>query len=114
MQVLGGSFLALMVDYLLGYSRWSLEFVFPVALTIGTMAITSMILLDTKRFTDLVIYQLIFGLIGIILLAFIYFNLVVFRTVALIGSYYAIITCVGLFFFADRQMMHELKKKFHY
>ncbi len=114
MQVLGGSFLALMVDYLLGYSGWSLEFVFPVALTIGTMAITLMILLDTKRFTDLVIYQLIFGLIGIILLAFIYFNLVVFRTVALIGSYYAIITCVGLFFFADRQMIHELKKKFHY
>ncbi|WP_235069953.1 DUF6320 domain-containing protein [Turicibacter sp. TJ11] len=114
MHVLGGSVLAIVVDYLLGYSGWSLAFILPVALVIGTTAITLMILFDTKRFTDLVIYQLIFGVIGIVLLVFIYFHIIEFRTVALIGSYYTIITCVGLFFFADRQMIHELKKKFHY
>ena len=114
MQVLGISVLANIVDYFLGYTGWSLEIVFPVILSLGTLVLTVMILLDSKRFTDLVIYQLIFGIMGIFIVVMIYLDIIVFRSIAIIGSYYSLITCVGLFFFADRQMMHELKKKFHY
>ena len=113
-QVIGISALSMIVDYFLGYSGWSLEIIFPLGLMAGTTIITVMILLNPKRFTDLVIYQLMFGLMGIVILAMIYFQVILFRQIAIIGSYYTIITCVGLFFFADRQMIHELKKKFHY
>ena len=113
-QVIGISALSIIVDYFLGYSGWSLDIIFPLDLMAGTTIITVMILLNPKRFTDLVIYQLMFGLMGIVILAMIYFQVIIFRQIAIIGSYYTIITCVGLFFFADRQMIHELKKKFHY
>ena len=113
-QVIGISALSIIIDYFLGYSGWSLEIIFPLDLMAGTTIITVMILLNSKRFTDLVIYQLMFGLMGIVILAMIYFQVILFRQIAIIGSYYTIITCVGLFFFADRQMIHELKKKFHY
>lgn len=113
-QVIGISALSIIIDYFLGYSGWSLEIIFPLGLMAGTTIITVMILLNSKRFTDLVIYQLMFGLMGIVILAMIYFQVILFRQIAIIGSYYTIITCVGLFFFADRQMIHELKKKFHY
>lgn len=113
-QVIGISALSIIIDYFLGYSGWSLEIIFPLGLMAGTTIITVMILLNPKRFTDLVIYQLMFGLMGIVILAMIYFQVILFRQIAIIGSYYTIITCVGLFFFADRQMIHELKKKFHY
>ena len=109
-QVIGISALSIIIDYFLGYSGWSLEIIFPLGLMAGTTIITVMILLNSKRFTDLVIYQLMFGLMGIVIL----FQVILFRQIAIIGSYYTIITCVGLFFFADRQMIHELKKKFHY
>lgn len=113
-QVIGISALSIIIDYFLGYSGWSLDIIFPLDLMAGTTIITVMILLNPKRFTDLVIYQLMFGLMGILILAMIYFQVIIFRQIAIIGSYYTIITCVGLFFFADRQMIHELKKKFHY
>lgn len=113
-QVIGISALSIIIDYFLGYSGWSLEIIFPLGLMAGTTIITVMILLNSKRFTDLVIYQLMFGLMGIVILAMIYFQVILFRQIAIIGSYYTINTCVGLFFFADRQMIHELKKKFHY
>ena len=113
-QVIGISALSIIIDYFLGYSGWSLEIIFPLGLMAGTTIITVMLLLNSKRFTDLVIYQLMFGLMGIVILAMIYFQVILFRQIAIIGSYYTIITCVGLFFFADRQMIHELKKKFHY
>ena len=113
-QVIGISALSIIIDYFLGYSGWSLDIIFPLGLMAGTTIITVMILLNSKRFTDLVIYQLMFGLMGIVILAMIYFQVILFRQIAIIGSYYTIITCVGLFFFADRQMIHELKKKFHY
>ena len=113
-QVIGISALSIIIDYFLGYSGWSLDIIFPLDLMAGTTIITVMILLNPKRFTDLVIYQLMFGLMGIVILAMIYFQVILFRQIAIIGSYYTIITCVGLFFFADRQMIHELKKKFHY
>ena len=113
-QVIGISALSIIIDYFLGYSGWSLEIIFPLGLMVGTTIITVMILLNSKQFTDLVIYQLMFGLMGIVILAMIYFQVILFRQIAIIGSYYTIITCVGLFFFADRQMIHELKKKFHY
>ena len=111
-QVIGISALSIIIDYFLGYSGWSLEIIFPLGLMAGTTIITVMILLNSKRFTDLVIYQLMFGLMGIVILAMIYFQVILFRQIAIIGSYYTIITCVGLFFFADRQMIHELKKNF--
>ncbi|MBS3199378.1 DUF6320 domain-containing protein [Turicibacter bilis] len=113
-QVIGISALSIIIDYFLGYSGWSLDIIFPLDLMAGTTIITVMILLNPKRFTDLVIYQLMFGLMGIVILTMIYFQVIIFRQIAIIGSYYTIITCVGLFFFADRQMIHELKKKFHY
>lgn len=113
-QVIGISALSMIIDYFLGYSGWSLDIIFPLDLMAGTTIITVMILLNPKRFTDLVIYQLMFGLMGIVILAMIYFQVIIFHQIAIIGSYYTIITCVGLFFFADRQMIHELKKKFHY
>ena len=113
-QVIGISALSIIIDYFLGYSGWSLDIIFPLDLMAGTTIITVMILLNSKRFTDLVIYQLMFGLMGIVILAMIYFQVILFRQIAIIGSYYTIIICVGLFFFADRQMIHELKKKFHY
>lgn len=114
MQVLGITVLSNSIDYFLGYSGWSVEIVFPVILSLGTLVLTVVILLDDKRFSDLVIYQLIFGVMGIGVVVMIYLNIIVFRSVAIIGSYYTLMTCVGLFFFADRQMIHELKKKFHY
>ena len=113
-QVIGISALSIIIDYFLGYSGWSLDIIFPLGLMAGTTIITVMILLNSKRFTDLVIYQLMFGLMGIVILAMIYFQVILFRHIAIIGSYYTIITCVGLLVFADRQMIHELKKKFHY
>lgn len=111
-QVIGISALSIIIDYFLGYSGWSLDIIFPLDLMAGTTIITVMILLNPKRFTDLVIYQLMFGLMGIVILAMIYFQVIIFRQIAIIGSYYTIITCVGLFFFADRQMIHELRKNF--
>lgn len=114
MQVLGITVLANSIDYFLGYCGWSLEIVFPVVLSLGTLVLTVVILLDNKRFSDLVIYQLIFGVMGIGVVVMIYLNIIVFRSIAIMGSYYTLMTCVGLFFFADRQMIHELKKKFHY
>lgn len=114
MQVVGISSIALMIDLFFGYQGWALEFILPVTLAVGTMVITVTIALDSKQFTDLVIYQLIFGLIGVLLLILIYFRFIVLHQFAVFGSYYTILTCVGLFFFADRQMVHELKKKFHY
>ena len=103
-----------MIDLFFGYQGWALELILPLTLAVGTMVITVTIALDSKQFTDLVIYQLIFGLIGILLLILIYFRFIVLHQFAVFGSYYTILTCVGLFFFADRQMVHELKKKFHY
>ena len=114
MQVVGISSIALMIDLFFGYQGWALELILPLTLAVGTMVITVTIALDSKQFTDLVIYQLIFGLIGILLLILIYFRFIVLHQFAVFGSYYTILTCVGLFFFADRQMVHELKKKFHY
>lgn len=114
MQVIGISIVSIIVDYCSGYKGWSLDIIFPLALASATTVITAMILINSKRFTDLVIYQLVFGLMGIVILVLLYLQVIVFRPIAIVGSYYTIITCVGLFFFADRQIIHELKKKFHY
>lgn len=114
LQVLGGSALSIVIDYLLGYQGWSLGFVFPLALMAGTSILTLLIILRPKLFTDFASYQLLFGLIGTFLLILVYFDLIGFQSVAIVAGYYSIITCVGLFFFADRKMVHEIKKKFHY
>lgn len=114
MHVFGGTVFAIILDYLLGYRGWSLNFVFPLVLMAGTSVFTLLIILRPKRFTDFASYQLLLGSIGLFLLLLVYFNLITFPAVAIVAGYYSLITCVGMFMFADRKLMHEIKKKFHY
>ena len=113
-HVFGGTVFAVILDYLLGYQGWSLNFVFPLALMAGTSVFTLLIILRPKRFTDFASYQLLLGGIGLFLLMLVYFELISFPAVAVVAGYYALITCVGMFMFADRKLIHEIKKKFHY
>lgn len=109
-----GTTFAIILDYLFGYQGWALSFIFPLALMSGNSVFTLLIILRPKRFADFASYQLLLGGIGVFLLLLVYFNLIPFPSVAVVGGYYSLITCVGMFTFADRKVIHELKKKFHY
>lgn len=113
-HVLGGTVFSIILDYLLGYQGWALNLVFPLALMTGTSVFSLLIILRPRLFADFASYQLLMGGIGLFLLLLVYFDLISFPYVAVVAGYYSLITCLGMFVFADRKLIHEIKKKFHY
>ncbi|MGL4372972.1 MAG: DUF6320 domain-containing protein [Turicibacter sp.] len=114
MQVTALSLLAFLIDFVLGYSKWSVNYVFPTAIMIGTFILTLLVLLRPKKFKDVVMYQLLLTILGVISAILVLFHVVSFEFIAVVAGYYSIITFLGMFIFADRRMLHELKKKFHF
>ncbi|HAX73130.1 MAG TPA: hypothetical protein DCY20_06365 [Firmicutes bacterium] len=112
-QVMFLSLLALLIDYTFGYSKWSINYVFPIAIMTGTLVLTLRMILQPKKFSDTVVYQLLLTLLGVICAILVVFHVVTFEFIAVLAGYYTIITFLGMFIFGDQKMVHELKKKFH-
>lgn len=104
----------LIVDYVTGYERWSLNFVIPF-LGIATGFIMTLWSVKNKSmWRDDIGYILL--TLGVNVMPFILFLLkaadVLWPSIA--SLLYGIMTVVGIFIFSGRRLLYELQKRFHF
>lgn len=108
------SIMSFIVDMLLGFSGWSIDFVMPLITLAGIMALVIFIFIKPTKFLNYFIYMLIIASFGITQIIFLLTNLVTVRTPTIIGSFISLITIIGMLIFGDRKARHELTKRFHF
>ena len=113
-QIAGITGVLLGFDLLLGFSRWSVNFVFPFLIIAATTFVMSLVFAK-KRY----LYEFIEFIVALLLLAFMPFHLYVLGTSnvlwpAVIAECHALLTFAGLFIFANQDFKNEIKKRFHF
>jgi hypothetical protein len=102
------------LDAVTGWHQWSINLVIPFTIIASTLTITIILYKKRTKWREYMIYQLIItanGLIPGILYLFGFIK--VFWPVGA-SLLFSVLTIIGIWIFADKQLGNELKKRFHF
>lgn len=113
LQVLFTSALMVLLDWLLGYSGWSVNYVIPGLLCGGIGSVGALAIFNRTNFAQYVYYQVLMGIFAFIPLV-LYLtgaskNLVMVLVTAALGLASLLITII----FGDRTLKSDFRRRFH-
>lgn len=112
-QILLLSGLCIVINYFAGPPRWSVDYVVPILIIVGTAVITVITLVRPMQLRDYLVYLVDLAVLGVISLLLIWLNIATVRWALVASAFYTIATLAGMFLFSDRRTRHEMKKRFH-
>jgi hypothetical protein len=100
-------------DLITGWHQWSVNIVMPLIISASTLTITIILYKKRTKWREYMIYQLIITINGFIpIILYLCGFIKKFWPVGT-SLLYAVITIVGIWIFADKQLKNELQKRFH-
>lgn len=105
--------LTITIGYLSNNYDWSLNYVLPFAFLGNALFSTIVLMVKNKNWHSYVIYLLITLVLGIIPLPLVLFKVVKVTWPAIVCSLYCLLTILGLWLFAPKNMKEELFRRFH-
>lgn len=108
------SILSIILDVILGISRWSINYFIPMVVLAGIIALVIFIALKPINFLEYFIYMLMIAIFGASLLIFMSVGLVTVKAPSIITAFISLIVIVGMFMFGDKSAKNEFTRRFHF
>lgn len=108
------SFLAVALDFIIGYLGWSVTYVLPSLLSAGILATALMGLFNRTNWAQIVLYQVIIGVFGFLPLVLHLVGLSSNMVMALVTAGLALASILFTIVFGDRSIKSEFKRRFHF
>jgi len=112
-NVIGFSLFMIFIDSQTGTVWWSINYLVPAVIMLGTTIITIIIVFKPMLLRDYIIYQFIIALLGVAPLIIWLLKIATVDWLIIASAVYSLLTFIGMFIFKDRRTKHELKKRFH-
>ena len=117
MRILSGIFGALLfiilVDEVLGYEGWSVNYIFPVAMILTDVAVLLLMLINRRNWQSYLIFQLGMIVLGLIGLLFIFLGWITSPLLTQIAFCFSVFIFLGSVILGGRTAKNELKRRFH-
>lgn len=113
MQVIGGVFLTIAVDFIVGYRGWSVNYVVPSAILLIDLAIIILMLVNMNNWQSYILLQMMTLLLSIIILILWRVHIITHPMMTIVAAAISAILFVGTLIFGDRRAKNELKRRFH-
>lgn len=107
------STIMLVLDIMNGFQKWSINYVIPLMIMAGIIALTIFLTIKRSDFIDYIIYMFSIAFFGLILLPFLVFGLISVLLPTIITSFVSFVALFGIFVFGNRESRNEFKKRFH-
>lgn len=108
------SMMSFILDIILGFSRWSINYVIPILILAGIIALVIFIFIRPTNFLAYFIYMLIIAVFGLTLLILLWAGFVTIKTPSIITSSVSMLVIIGMFMFGDNKAKNEFVKRFHF
>jgi hypothetical protein len=108
------SIMGFILDMLLGYTGWSINYLIPLIILAGIIALVIFVLLKPTYFLTYFIYMLIIAIFGVTLLIFLWTDFVTVKTPSIITAFISFLVIIGMFMFGDKTAKNEFIKRFHF
>ena len=102
----------IIIDYSLGYSGWSLNWVIPIMVLFLDAAVLVLAIIFRKQWQRYVMVQTVNVIIGILCLLFWALNLVEFKILSLSAFAFSTVLYIAMIIIGERRSISELGKRF--
>ena len=112
-QVICISALVLGIDYIISYKGWSLKIAIPIILIVANVTMLLLTIVSHKRYYKYALNQIKIFIITAIILLIPVIKLIKFNILYMILAIIALISLILAFTLCGRDLISEIKKKFH-
>ena len=105
--------LAICIDFMYGFTRWSFNYVIPALFLAALSAVLIISFLRKLRFTDFIIYLVITAFLALLPVVFMLTGLSTLFLPSFICILGGIFSFIAVFIFANSDVLDELKRRFH-
>lgn len=107
------SVLVVLIDLMVGYSGWSVNYVIPEFLILSNIGILILMIVNRMSWHDYVLYQMILMFFSIILLVLYFLNVVGHPLFTLLAASFSLAIFLSTLLFGDKSVKSELKRRFY-
>lgn len=111
-QALGAMALAVVIDFIIGYSGWSLNYAIPSAIMLLDVAILVLMMVNWSNWQSYIILQIAMLIISIIFMIFVFVDIIDYPVLTIIATAVSGIILTGTLVFGDKKAVNELFKRF--
>lgn len=112
-QTIGAQVLTVIIDHVIGYQGWSVDFAIPGIIIMANLAILVLMTVNRMSWQSYFVYQIaifVFSLIPVILF---WQKVIKHPTLTFIASGLSLFILVGTIIFGDKNVKNELIRRFH-
>ena len=112
-QIICLSILMLVIDYIIGYKRWSANFGIPIVLAVGNTTLFVLTIVSHKKYFKYILYQMIILILSLIPLVLYIFKISDMLLPVILSSFITILTFVTTVFLCGKELKEEAIRIFH-
>lgn len=111
--VAAGIILVIIIDYILGFKRWSINYVFPSALIFMTIAFLLLMLINRRNWQSYLIIHMIITVFSVIPLVMCALDIITNPVMSIIAFSLSFVTTLGIIILGGSRVKSELYRRFH-
>ncbi len=113
-QAICASALLVVIDYVIGYTGWAVNYVVPNILSLANIVVLIVIIVNRLDWHNYVIYQIMIGLLGFVPVILYMMNVIHFPIIPIISAGISLASLAGTMIFGEKTVRSELKRRFHF
>ena len=107
------SVLVVLIDLMVGYSGWSVNYVIPEFIILSNIGILILMIVNRMSWHNYVLYQMILMFFSVILLILYFLKIVGHPLFTLLAASISLAIFISTLFFGDKSVKSELKRRFY-
>lgn len=113
LQMLCTSVLLIGIDIILGYRGWSITMGVPIIIIVANLSMVILAIVSHKKYAKYAIYQIIIFIVTLIMLGLIPLKVAKLNVIYLVAFGIAIVTLIVSFCLSGKELISEIRKRFH-
>lgn len=111
--IFGAVILIVLIDEVMGYDGWSVNYVFPAAMLLTDFALLLLMLINRRNWQSYLIFQIAMVLVGLVAILFIFIGWITAPILSVIAFIISVLIFLGSVILGGRTAKNELKRRFH-
>ncbi len=112
-QTIGAMVLIVLIDYGVGYTGWSVNYVIPCICLIASIAIMLLMIVNRMNWQEYIMYQLSMTVLSLGQIILIVCQIIEWPLLATVSVVISALILLGTIIFGDKRVENELIRRFH-
>lgn len=112
-QTIGASILCVIIDNVIGYKGWSVNFIIPALILISNFVVIILMIVNPMKRQTYFMYQLTITIFSVLSFALCFTKIITRDEVAIAAGIICVLSLIGSILFGDKGFKNELIRRFH-